>query len=170
MNIKEIFAEQSTIQITVMKVDGKKLTKSLIEQMPHTFPFDKQYNFIGEKIFGYAKTGKYNPASPRVRNIYTIIAQKDGKLVSFNESLLFDIVMLKPTTSIREFSIRAITEMIGDQPEYFVDKTQRSFFDEFTGEHNIENNLTEEGKKKLFAIVEKLKPIYEELFNHQIFI
>ena len=170
MDYKNIFADQSTIQINVMKIDGKRLTKSLIDQMPHTFPFDKQYNFIGEKIFGYAKTGKLNSSEPRVRNLYTIIAQIDGKLVSFNEWRLYDIVNIKPTTPIRDFSIRALKEILGDQPEYFVEKAPRTFLREMTEEYTIENSLTEEGKVKLFAIVEKVKSLYDEIFNHQIYI
>lgn len=170
MDYKNIFADQSTIQINVMKIGSKNLTKSLIDQMPHTFPFDKQYNFTGEKIFGYAKTGKPNSSMPGFRNLYTVIAQKDGKLISFNESRLYEIGSIKSTTAIKDFSIRALKEIIGDQPEYFVEKAPRTFLREMEEEYTIENSLTEEGKIKLFAIVEKVKSLYDEIFNHQIYI
>lgn len=170
MDFKKLFADQSTIQINVMKVDGKKLTRSLIDQMPHTFPFDKQFNFIGDKIFGYAKTGKSYASTPQNRDVYTIIAQKDGKLVSFNESRLYSIVTLRLTTSIRDFSIRALKEIIGDESKYFIEKPERSFFREMVDDYTIENSLTEAGQNKLFKIVEKVKGLYEEIFKHQIYI
>ncbi|MCW3168927.1 hypothetical protein OMO38_10375 [Chryseobacterium sp. 09-1422] len=77
MSIKDKFHDQSTIKITVLKIDGKKLTKSNIEQFNEYQIFDDNYNLRYDKIFGYVKmpirvNGKFYS--------YWMIGEKNGKI------------------------------------------------------------------------------------------
>ncbi|GEM_PF-1254842 len=173
MTNKNIFADQSTIQINVMKVDGKKLTKSLIDQIPGGFPFDAQYNFTGDKIFGFAKTGKPDSRNPRGSRIYTVIAQKQGKLIKFDEFRLTSLTFVKPTTSLSDFSLRAIKEIIGEDESLYVinpNAADEEIYNRHDPNFTIEKNLSPYGLEKFFGIIEKVKLFYNELQEHQIFI
>ncbi|SEV97255.1 hypothetical protein [Kaistella antarctica] len=173
MDKKIIFANQSTIQINIMKVDGIKLSKSLIEQIPVAFPFDNEYNFKGDKIFGFAKTGKSNPSNPNGRWIYSVICEKDGKLIKFDIGRLISIINVKPKTMLDDFSIRAVKEMIGDDSSLFnieensLDGVQ---YNRNSSDYNMEKLLTKDGNNKFFGIINKVKSFYLELQNHQIYI
>lgn len=163
---KNIFADQSTIQISIMKVDGKKITKSLVEQIPKAFPFDNVYNFIGEKIFGFVKTGKTAESSTK----YWGIAQDKGKLVRFSFDRIKNFASIKRDTSLNEFSENAIKRVIGDNAEYYSQKRRDSLFVELIGGVKIEEQLTNEGLEKLLGISGKAISFCEALEERQIYI
>ena len=81
MDYKKLFAEQSTIQINVMKVDGKRLTKSLMDQIAIDFPFDLEYLFTGEKVFGYVAMDVVMSKNPLKIVHFWGVAQVEGKLI-----------------------------------------------------------------------------------------
>lgn len=84
MEIEEIFADKSSIQITVMKVGNKSLSKSLINQFRTALPFDDNLDFIGDCMFGFVKFKKQ--ADKPIPLI--IIAQLDGEPIKFSWDLL----------------------------------------------------------------------------------
>lgn len=172
MNYKELFTDQSTIKISVMTIDGKKLTKSLVDQLPTHFPFDKQYNFTGDKFFGFVKVGKATPSNPGAQNINFVIFEKGGKLYKFSLHNLIQMTKYRADTLIRDFSIRALKEMLGDNPEYFnydrIDSTKWQSNFEF--DHTIESSLTPLGLEKFNEIIDNMKSLYFEIHDHQIFI
>ena len=172
MDYKELFADQSTIKVTVMTIDGKKLTKSLVDQLPTHFPFDKLYNFNGQKIFGFVKLGKASPSNPRAENINFVIFEKGGKIFKFSIDRLFEMTKYRKETSINNFSIRALNDLLGDDSEYYSEgqkeytKLQRSF----GIDHTIEDVLTPVGLEKFSEIINNTKKLYLEIYDHQIFI
>ncbi|MCU7618733.1 hypothetical protein NZ698_16170 [Chryseobacterium sp. PBS4-4] len=55
MEIKDIIVADFSLNIKVVEVNKKKLTKSLFDQLPEYFPFDPTGKFVADKIFGYFK-------------------------------------------------------------------------------------------------------------------
>lgn len=55
MEIKDITIKDFSLNIKVVEINNKKLTKSLFDQLPEYFPFNKNVEFIGDKIFGFIK-------------------------------------------------------------------------------------------------------------------
>ncbi|MDO6739454.1 hypothetical protein [Wenyingzhuangia sp. 2_MG-2023] len=54
MNIDKIFTKETTIKITVVKIENKKMTKSIFNQLHIYSPFDKLYNIKNNvKVLGY---------------------------------------------------------------------------------------------------------------------
>ncbi|MGK4568199.1 hypothetical protein [Flavobacterium sp. 3HN19-14] len=54
MNIEQLFTEEATIKISVLKIDNKKISKSVFNQLHIRSPFDKLYNLKENvKFFGY---------------------------------------------------------------------------------------------------------------------
>ncbi len=60
MEIKDIIVQDFNLNIKIVEVNTKKLTKSLFDQLPEYFPFTSNGEFIGDKIFGFIniKSGK----------------------------------------------------------------------------------------------------------------
>lgn len=55
MEIKDVIIVDFNLNIKVVEVNNKKLTKSLFDQLPEFFPFNSNGDFVGDKIFGYIK-------------------------------------------------------------------------------------------------------------------
>lgn len=54
MNIDKLFTKETTVKISVVKIDNKKLTKSIFNQLNKVSPFDSNYNLKENvKFFGY---------------------------------------------------------------------------------------------------------------------
>lgn len=55
MEIKDIIIQEFNLNIKVIEINQKKLTKSLFDQLPEKFPLTSSGEFIGDKIFGFIK-------------------------------------------------------------------------------------------------------------------
>lgn len=52
----DLFSNKTTVEITVVKINNQKLTKSIVNQLDNKFPIDKNGKFYeGLKILGYVK-------------------------------------------------------------------------------------------------------------------
>lgn len=167
MSNKIIFSDKSSIKITVMNIDGKKLTKSLLNQLPNHFLFDDQFNFTGDKIFGCVYIGA---KTKDTIGSYVIVGEVNGKIVKFGDYRLAKVAQLTPNSRLVDFSLYSIKKIIGDDRELYVDyKEERNHY--FPVDNNIiKNNLTQEAQNSLFSIVEKVKKMYKEILDHQIFV
>lgn len=172
MDYKKLFTDQSTIKVSVMTVDGKKLTKSLVEQLPYHFPFDKHFNFQGQKIFGHVKVGKATSNNPRAENIRFVIFEKDEKLYKFAIDRLHSMSTYGEKTSLDDFSTRALKELLGDNVEYYKSEESNSFNwrRNFDGDATIEDFLSPVGLEKFTTIKSNVKSLYLEILDHQIFV
>lgn len=172
MDYKNIFADQSTIQINVMKVDGKRLTKSIIEQIPMVNPFDKEYNFTGDKVFGFVKLELKDPINPTQTIKLWGIAQYKDKLIKFSYSDLITVGNLKlddrvsgsPRSRIFKLFDRKENPIqekyLGEEGEYFSVPHELQFKDFFT----------EVAVKKAEVIINNAKEFSAKLRDHQIYI
>ena len=55
MEFKDLIIKDFNLNIKIVEVNNKKLSKSLFDQLPEYFPFNSNAEFIGDKIFGYIK-------------------------------------------------------------------------------------------------------------------
>lgn len=158
-----IFSETSTVTVQIMKLDGKKITASLISQLDHRWPFDLFYNFTGNLIFGYVKM---KVASDRIGMM--VIAKENDRLVKFNTIRLKEIANIDEKTSwanilyLLNLKVILNDETIRDrrtQKEYSEDE-QEPMLD------FIDNNE----KIKIFEVRDRVRSFLSELSNHQIFI
>jgi hypothetical protein len=54
MNIENLFTKDTTVKITVLKIENKKFTKGIFNQLHISSPFDKLYNLKENvKFLGY---------------------------------------------------------------------------------------------------------------------
>lgn len=154
-----------------MKVDSKKLTKTLIDQFSLQFPFDDNYVFTGDKIFGYVKMDKkYYSHLPE----FWGIAERKGKLIKFS----FDQILEVSRLNLDSLVFR------DDSSKFFslVKQFQAPIQDKFLNEHGhldkyiipyeltFKELFTEEALIKIDMILKNAKEFAKELFEHQIYI
>lgn len=167
MKYEDYFQDQSTIQINVMKVNGRKLTKSLIDQFKSEWPFDPLMNFTGEKIFGYVKLKtEGRKALDRI-----IIAQKDGKLVRYSWDKAREISHITGKSKLSDLNNNASSTMralFGD--EEYRKLIQHGYHNEYQQLYQMEDVLDEGAMKMLIEIADKAKNFLQELEEHQILI
>lgn len=161
MTKESIFHPQSQIKISVLKIENKKLTKSLLDQIEAKWPFDDQLNLIVDKVFGFVKIKK--PDAPSFYHI--VVAEKDGKLLKFNTERLSSLRNIKPDTPytfLHNNYRRLLTSLFGDNvidPHRFQEDVMISV-----------SNLPEEQVRDISAIIEKVDIFLKELDDHHIFI
>ena len=85
MDLLDKFVEQSTIKINVLTVDGKRLTKSIFDQLETKNPFNAEFTFKAEKIFGYVNIKNES----KVGFNKVIIFEDGGKLYKYNTLPLY---------------------------------------------------------------------------------
>lgn len=78
--LEDKFCDQSLIKISVLTYEGKKLTKSMFEQLETLCPFRSDFSFTGDKIFGYINVK--NESKKGLNKI--LVFEKAGKLHRFN--------------------------------------------------------------------------------------
>lgn len=77
---KKLELKTQSIEIKVISVGGKKMTKAVFNQIQEEIPFDKAYNFTGDNCLGYVVIG------PNKYILWTI----DGELRKTNYTDFFD--------------------------------------------------------------------------------
>ncbi len=54
MNVEKLFPKETNVKISIVKIDNKKLTKGIFNQLNRISPFDRYYNLKEKaKLFGY---------------------------------------------------------------------------------------------------------------------
>lgn len=162
MEIEKIFSEKTTIDITVVKLNNQKLTKSIFNQLRWYFPFDGNFNFTSELLFGHVRIGEERFAIGKSKtslfrfNVeYLETIASSGKMnMNFkrqNDELNFEELL----------GIKSIKhEFLGEHGE---------FSNDFVGNiHTVGEVLTDDGKKKLTEISERAKLFAKELQTRQI--
>ncbi|QFG53655.1 hypothetical protein [Chryseobacterium sp.] len=167
MKYEDYFQDQSTIQINVMKVNGRKLTKSLIDQFKSEWPFDPLMNFTGEKIFGYVKLKtEGRKALDRI-----IIAQKDGKLVRYSWDKAREISHITGKSKLSEVNnnaSRTLRTLFGD--EQYGKLIASGYYNEDHELYKIDDVMDEKALEKLMEVAHKASEFLKELEEHQILI
>lgn len=167
MDDNNIFHSQSEIKVSILKVDNKKLTKSLVEQFKNENPFDAEFNFVGEKIFGYILINRPgNNGKDRI-----IIAQKDGKLVKFSWANALSLSYVNSESNwndVRNNHNSTLKSLFGEEKnKEYENKYQKLEEYDLSKLNKI---IEEDDLDKLFRVKDKAHKFLEELNNHQIYI
>lgn len=162
MDFKDIFTKETTITVQIMKVDGRKLTASLVQQFRRRSPFDNLYNFIGKHIYGYV-TIKIDKEFGKM-----IIGQDEEGFIKFPEKNLRAISHITENSNWHQVkSILNLRAILNDddvlsrysEKEYYPNEKQP--LSDFT---------SKEEQSKIFEIRDKVAVFLKELDKHQILI
>jgi len=151
MEIKDFFTEQLTVEITLLKVNNKKLTKTLLNQFIVSSPFDKSYELKPKaKIFGFVNDKGYWIIWSDVKYIYKFNTKELMKfnLINF-DTRLFQLRKI--------YSLPRLDKMSNDQ----LYENQYS---------SISEILSEEELKEITEKQKFLNEFFKELYKKQIFL
>lgn len=170
MDILDKFVEQSTIKISVMTIDGKRLTKSIFDQLENRNPFDSDFSFKAEKVFGYVNVK--NESKLGFNKV--IIFEHRGKLYKYN------------TLPIYILSISSLESRYKNLEPYlrydklFQDNIDEALKPQYTDIHNrnytepdhkkLEDVFNDEGKAMILRALMNAGDFMMELDRHQILI
>lgn len=162
--MKDFFTTETTVKINVATIDGKKITKSIFNQIntksPFNFDKDKGYIFEGGKILGYVFDKEY-----------WLLWVEDDKIYKSNLGTLFKMANL---TSSSKYS--TLKSLFNNMIYYFGEEYLNSQFDDisyeeyYLGTYEISQVLSKEAGEKLKAIVLNSRNWKLEILNHQIFL
>ncbi len=153
---KILFEDQTSIKLAVVKLDGKRLTKSTIDQLNVKLPFDPLLNFTGDKIFGYVNF-------PKSKGGWVAIAQVDGKLVKFQTLRILWTSMINENSNF-------------DNVYNDLSRTFKLLFNEKYNKLHQEETaklsdiMEQNDLNALLEIRDKAKDFIEKLADHQIII
>lgn len=90
--MEDLFSNKTTVEITVVKINNQKLTKSIVNQLDNKFPIDKNGKFYeGLKILGYVKN-KMRSSNQQ------LIFSFDNNLYYYNLETLKEFTELKKSS------------------------------------------------------------------------
>jgi len=165
MDIKSKFQKESIIKINVLKIDNKKLSKSLIEQLHEQNPFDEDYNFIADVAFGYVKLGIDK----------VLIYSNNEKLFKFNINFIEKISSLNSEMKYNSAMYRTdisqlIRKKIKSNRQNTIDKNALMYNERKYEDKTIKEVLNDK-EFQIFNLLTTNAGIFvEELNNHQIYI
>lgn len=170
MEIKDKFSEQSSIKISVLTIDGKRLTKSMFDQLETKNPFNAEFSFKADKVFGYVNVK--NESKQGLNKV--IIFEQSGKLFKYNTFPLFmiSISSLKSRYKNLESYLRYDNLFQGNidgalKSEY-TDIYHKNF--EEPDFKMLEEVLNDEGKSMVLRAMMNAGAFMTELDKHQILI
>jgi len=154
MNIEKLFTKESTVKISILKIDNKKFTKSIFNQLNYKNPFDRDINLNQDaKFLGYVNDkGKWILWTD-TDYIYKFELKKliDIKWIDVDRHKISDLIEVYPTEKVKDAF-------------HYVDDYDNEYKNEV-----ISNVLNRE---EIFEFIEKqdiVKNIINETLQRQIF-
>lgn len=140
MEFKDLIIKDFNLNIKIVEVNNKKLSKSLLDQLPEHFPFNSNAEFIGDKIFGYIKikNGK--------QSINYLLFVKENKVYKSDLTFLKNIAQINLLS--KYFENQTITNFI------FFRKRKEDFIDD--------NHLDCDSFNELYAMNYKTTEVFNE--------
>lgn len=151
--MENIFADNTSVSMTIAKIDNKKITKTIFNQLNIWNPFKAQFIFTGDKILGYVN-------SNGIWIIYIIndkifkCFERDLFLPNRNSFIFDDLGILFDPTEKKEFieknkiKLQELREMNDD---FLFNKSTTSIDELVTAYNRAEENrskLLEQLKKR----------------------
>lgn len=110
MDFKSKFSEQPTVDINVVKLKGRKVTKSILNQIEVTKSYRPDSEFFNNaKILGYVSSNEQFP---------WMLIEKEGRLLKSSLQLLLDIIRAKTVSDVYNFVDIEIGEDV-DMDDHF---------------------------------------------------
>lgn len=142
MDFKSKFSEQPTIDISVVKIKGKKLTKSILNQIEATTSYlPNAASFRDAKIIGYVATTDRFP---------WMLIEKEGRLLKSDLGLLLQVIAGKTIRDAYNFLPVDLDDNV-DMDDHF-------------------SKLPEEARQRFVRLQETANLHLTILKNHQIYI
>mgnify|MGYP000881306201 CR=1 FL=1 len=154
MNVEKLFTKQTTIKISVVTIDNKKLSKSIVNQLNVSSPFDKLYNLKeNAKFLGY-------------------INDKSKWIIWTNDEFIFkyELKLIYPIARIN-LDKNTLSDLIDIYPSDIV-KSRYAFENEYGDFENrelqISNALDKKDQYILIERIEEVQKIITEILKRQI--
>lgn len=158
MNIQELFTKETTIKVSVVTLDGKKMTKSIFNQLHHVKPFDNLYNIIeGVKFLGYINEKERFVIFTLNNKIYyyRLEAFLALQYIDLNKSTIEDLYRVYPSEEVKRLH-NFNPKKENDSEDY------RQF--------QISQVFSVNGQYEFIEKAENLKKIRNEILKRQIFL
>ena len=159
--MKDFFTTETTVKINVATIDGKKITKSIFNQInsksPFNFDKEKGYIFEGEKILGYVFDKEY-----------WLLWIEENKVFKTNLNRIFKIANL---SSSSYFS--SVTDLFNPLSYFgseYLKENFKEFDDYYIAQQKNSDVLVDSALEKLKKYVLNAREWKTEILNHQIFL
>lgn len=159
--MKDFFTTETTVKINVATIDGKKITKSIFNQInsksPFNFDKEKGYIFEGEKILGYVFDKEY-----------WLLWIEENKVFKTNLNRIFKIANL---SSSSYFS--SVTDLFNPLLYFgseYLKENFKEFDDYYIAQQKNSDVLVDSALEKLKKYVLNAREWKTEILNHQIFL
>ena len=163
MEIKDIIVQDFNLNIKIVEVNTKKLTKSLFDQLPEYFPFTSNGKFSGDKIFGFI-----NIKSGKQTNKFLLFV-KDEKVYKSDLTFLKNLSLLSFYSQYHENKRFTNFIFLGKRIEDFIDENHLEY-DTFKEIYSMSyktmlvfnekgRNLIEETKKNASKFLNEIKDL-----------
>lgn len=104
MNMSKIFTKDTFIKVSVVKLDGRKLTKSIFNQLHTISPFDRLYNLKNDvKVLGYINDKTIWIIWSNQENLYKYDLQNIYPLVQLdlNKNTIENLIEIYPSEQVK---------------------------------------------------------------------
>jgi hypothetical protein len=161
MDIENLFTKETTVKISVVTIDKKKLTKSILNQIKSSDPFDDFYNLKpGVKFIGYVRD-EFN----------TVIFVKDDAIYRLDFEIYKDFRLIFRTS-------KSVGDLHSIYPSEAIAKLNNELNDEENShlgqykfrERNLNDVITDDIKEDIKQKQNFLTQISSEISKRQIFI
>ncbi|WP_136468997.1 hypothetical protein [Flagellimonas onchidii] len=128
MDFGKIFTNETTIKISVVKLDNKKMTKGIFNQLHISSPFDKLYNLKEEvQILGYVNEKDKWVIWSNKQRLYKYEIYNFSPLIDLdlNKDKIKDLYHIYPSENIRSlyfgdehYSFEEISSVLDKKEQY----------------------------------------------------
>lgn len=164
MEIKDLFTVETTIKVSVVKLDNKKLTSLIFNQLNISSPFDDAFNLKEDvKILGYVNSKvniKYK--DHHIENEKWLIWSRNDRLYKYKLIRLHPFLKMNIET-IQFFQFIAIYN--SDEIDKIYDDSKGELQYTPISEVIDQDKLNEISEKKIFV-----KEVYREILKRQIYL
>ncbi|WP_294302523.1 hypothetical protein [uncultured Chryseobacterium sp.] len=158
--MKDFFTREITIKINVITIDGKKITKSIFNQLNVKSPFTHDingYSFNGEKILGYV-----------IDKGYWLIHAENEKLYRYNLTRMFAIAQLSSKSDYSR--LKELFHLYGYFGDNIINDDYKHFDEIGIWNYSLERVLNKDILNKIGNLILDANNWKTEILNHQIFI
>ncbi|MDW9382776.1 hypothetical protein [Chryseobacterium sp. JV558] len=160
IKMKDFFIMEKTIKINVITIDGKRITKSIFNQLNVSSPFTHDingYSFNGEKILGYVSDKGY-----------WLIYAENEKIYRYNLSRMFAIAQLSSTSDYSR--LKELFHLYGYFGDNIINEDYKHFNEIGIWNYSLGKVLNKDILQKVENLILDAHNWKTEILNHQIFI
>lgn len=151
--IPQVNIDEEIVKIQTLTIGGRRMTKSVFNQIVETNPFDSRLNFSFDRIVGFVN-------DPKCRWLLLI---KNGQIRKYSLSPLGQLSGIYEFSRISDF--KNIKRALGLEIYEMEETYERDY-----GTNYAKDFYSPEDWNRILELVEKSKSFFRSIENHQIFI